>query len=806
MPAVPPVIRAAGAWDRHSPDGHGLTINKRRSAKVRAYQAEFGGSFTAAGFAAALRHTAIPDPAPWPRSLPDAVDRLVGREQEIEQLERADARVLVIAGPAGVGKTALATHLAHRVRELLPEAALFVNLRGYDSGPRLDAGAALERMLQELGVPTQQIPADPGERAQLYRTRLAGRRMLVVLDNAATAEQVLPLLPHGRTCLTVITSRSPLPELTARDGIHRLQLGPLSTPAAQTMFAATTAPYRHGDDPAEVAELARLCAGLPLAIRIAAERASARPDTTLPDLIGELRTESALWDALAAQDAEHGDATRAVFSWTYRALPPHAARALRLLALHPGPTIAAGAAAAMTGHAPSTATGILTALVAARLLEPVDAEHYQLHDLIRAHGLGMACAEETETERRAALERVTLYYLRSADAAARAVQSVYTLELPEADEAAAIPETFHDRDGALRWYRTEQPTLLALVRAAAEAGLDRLAWQLPVALLGIHIALNPLDAWLEMSELAVKAARRADDPRAEALARHSLGIGAKAAGQLNRAAGQHRVARDLLDSVGDQQGAAHCAHSLALVQLQQRDLAAARTGFETSLAAARRDNDPVREASALCCLAATVAQLGQPEPAATLAEQSLALHAASRADPYLRVDPLLLLARIHREQGHTDQAAAVLDQCGTLAGDLEHPALTRAVLLERAELASAQGEHEHALELYWTYAHIQRSSGDRPHQVAALDGAGRTLRALGRLPEALEAHRGAVELGRGLGQPWPLALSLAHLAEALAAAAQPEPAAATGTEAITLLSTFPDPQAEDLRTRMRALS
>jgi tetratricopeptide (TPR) repeat protein len=781
-----------------------LTKNKKRAQHVRARMAERGESFTAAMFAAALRHDE-PVGAPAPRQLPDDVHHFVGRAGELEQLTSAEAGVLLVAGPAGVGKTALATRLAHRILERFPDGQLFINLRGYDSGPPLGAPAALARILWALGLAPQEIPADLRERTLLYRSRLAGLRMLVVLDNAAAPEQVQPLMPDTPACLTVITSRSRLPQLTSRGGIHRLDLGLLSEPQAQAMLSATTAAYRHGDDPAQVAELARLCAGLPLAVRIAAERAGARPGTALPDLISELRAESALWDALSSQPGERPEAVRAAFSWTYRALPADAAHLLRRLALHPGPHLGIPAAAAVSGQNLETTRDALELLVGAHLLEPAGQGRYQFHDLLRAHALGQASTEESDSERRAALERLALWYLRSADGAARTVQSVFAPVLGEFAGQTPAPATFNDRDEALRWYRLEQPNLLAVVRAVAAAGLDRIAWQLPVALLGIHVAVNTLQDWLEMSEIAVQAARRLKDPRAEALCLESLGIAAKAAGQLQRAAEHHRSARDLFHAAGDHLGAAYCAHSLALVHLQQRDLLRARAGFEASLAAARRHRDGAREAAALCCLAYTAADLGGLQEAADLAEQSLTVHAASGADLYLRVDPLLLLARIRREQGRLAQAAAIIERCDTAAAGLGNSALTRAVLLERAELARARDKNARALELYWAYANTRRSGGDRPQHAIALDGVGRALRALGRLPEAVEAHHGAVELSRAAGQSWQSALALVHLAEVLAQTDQPERADAAGTEALALLANFRDPHAERLRTRLRAM-
>ena len=275
---------------------------------------------------------------------------------------------------------------------------------------------------------------------------------------------------------------------------------------------------------------------------------------------------------------------------------------------------------------------------------------------------------------------------------------------------------------------------------------------------------------------------------------------------MQQAAEQHQAARDLFGSLGDHVGAAHCAHSLALVYLQQRDLPRARAGFEQSLAAARQHGDGARECAALCCLAYAAAGLGEPQAAEALAEQSLAVHATSGADRYLGVDPLLLLARIHREEGRLGAAAAALDRADAAAAGLSHRALALAALLERAELAHAEGDDEHALELYWEHAAVHRSGGDLLQRAAALDGAGRALRARGRLPEALEAFQRAAELSRGPGHCWQSAVALVHAAEVLADTDRPERAVETGAEALALLAGFGDPHAEELRTRLRALS
>jgi hypothetical protein len=256
------------------------------------------------------------------------------------------------------------------VRHRFPDGQLHVNLRGYDPGEPVTATEALHRFLAALGVPPASVPPDPDAAAALYRSLLADRRMLIVLDNAHSTAQVRPLLPGTAHSLAIVTSRGRLTGLAIRDGAHRLTLGTLPEPEAVALLRTVTAGYRPADDPARLAELARLCARLPLALRIAAERAATHPHLTLDDLIAELRDESAVWDALSAgAGEEEADGIRTVFAWSYRALPPDAARLFRLLGLHPGPEFGLHAAAALAGTGIPRIRQLLDILAGAHLLE-----------------------------------------------------------------------------------------------------------------------------------------------------------------------------------------------------------------------------------------------------------------------------------------------------------------------------------------------------------------------------------------------------------------------------------------------------
>lgn len=371
-----------------------------------------------------------PDPtfALVPRQLPGDVHGFVNRLGEMEVLSNhlrdegpeggARSPIHVITGTAGVGKTALALHWAHRVREHFPDGQLYVDLRGYGAGSSIEPDQVLNRFLRALDVPADAVPPDIDSRSALFRSLLAERCVLILLDNAATAAQVRPLLPA-----VLVTSRDRLSGLVAREGARRLTVRTLEPAEAVELLEHVTERHRPRDDLHEVSELARLCGRLPLALRIAAERAAGRPHMPLGALIQDLRDESALWDALATDDEEEADAVRTVFAWPYRALPEETARQFRLLGLHPGDDFDSAAAAALSGLPVRRARRVLDSLVGAHLVEQADPDRYRFHDLLRSYAWDQARQKESPKGRQEALTRLVTWYLRTADVAARAVDS-----------------------------------------------------------------------------------------------------------------------------------------------------------------------------------------------------------------------------------------------------------------------------------------------------------------------------------------------------------------------------------------------
>lgn len=751
---------------------------------------------------------------PVPRQLPGDVSGFVGRAAELAELDAllhdgdgpdGSVSVALIAGTAGVGKTSLAIRLAHSLSGNFPHGQLFVNLRGYDTGPPLAPASVLERFLRALGVPGPAIPTGLEERAELYRSLLAGKQILVVLDNAATVGQVRPLLPGTAGCLTVVTSRHRLSGLAVRDGARRITLGMLAEQESADLITAATRGYRTGDDPARIAELARLCARLPLALRIAAERAATHPLLDLSELTAQLRDESTLWEALSSPDEEEADAVRTIFAWSYRTLPPPAARLFRLLGLHPGPDFSVQAAAALSGQEVRQVRSLLDLLAGAHLIESTVAERYQFHDLLRAYAIDQAHQEETPEDQRAVLQRIATWYLHTADAASAATQTFYPSVLAPEQSRPAPVVGFHGRQDALAWHQSEQTNLLAVARAAAQAGLDEIAWQLPATLHGIHAARNAFDDWQAMACIGLEAAQRLGDQRAQALMHDTLGIAGKDSRHLAQAAEHHQAALDLRTRIGDQAGVAESANGLGLVHLWRHELADSRTRLEQALAFYQRHGPRLRTGLALHNLAYAAADLGERDQATRSANQALAIYRETEADHYLPASALLILARLAREVGDHTQAEGRLVEATALLESSGSPAMKAALRLEQATLHRAQGHHDQALETYWACETLQRSIGNRTGQAHAYDGIGQTMRALGRLQEAIDFHTMAARILRDPPQPWDLAQTLAHLADALADNDQPDQASNHRAEALTLLAPFSDPQATALRQRLQQL-
>ncbi|MFV2011263.1 ATP-binding protein [Micromonospora sp. LOL_027] len=510
-------------------------------------------------------HVRVTDvPLPPPRQLPPATKGFIDRELHIRQLDSlldetdlrtSDGRLPVVtistvSGSAGVGKTALAVHWAHRVRARFPDGDLYINLRGYDAVPPLTPQEALDGFLRALNVPPEKIPTDLPGRTALYRSLTDGRRMLVLLDNASTAEQVRPLLPASPTCMVIITSRDRLSGLAVRDGAIRAVLDVLTDDDSIRLLRETTSPERIDAEPAAAVRLAALCSRLPLALRIVADRAVSDPDMSLADLVTELEEENGRLDALSVPGDELS-AVRTVVSWTYRSLDPPVARTFRLLGLHPGADVSFSAVAALTGRPVSEARRHLDSLVGLHLLTRIVGHRYRLHDLLRLYAAERAQADEPPAEAKAGLARMFDWHL------VRAYDS-YRKILPQGRPIPGLTGVtadgrppFATLDEALRWSEQERLNVLDVIRLAHDTGHCDVTWKLAAASMAFFERRSYWRAWIDSHLLALDCTRHLADRSAEGFMLLLLGDAWWDRSEIDEALRYYSEARDAAQQVGD---------------------------------------------------------------------------------------------------------------------------------------------------------------------------------------------------------------------------------------------------------------
>ena len=510
---------------------------------------------------------------PSPAQLPADVADFTGRDEQVKRLsdllsgtgasgDPGAVRIAVVAGAGGLGKTSLAVHAAHRVRRRFPDGQLYVDLLGATAAPLLPADV-LARFLRDLGVDGRDIPVDEDERAARYRTTLARRRMLVVLDNARDAAQVRPLLPGSASSAVLVTTRSRMPDLAST---KLVDLHVLDDDEALQLFVKVVGEERAAAEPEATAELLDACAGLPLAIRICAARLVTRSGWTVRALAGRLHDEHRRLDEMRAGDL----AVRASFQVSFASLPPSTdkqgidpARAFCLLGLWQGPSISSAAAAALFGVPEYSAEDALEVLVDTHLLESVAQDRYRFHDLLRVYAAERAADDLLAAERDAAVTRLLTWYMRTADAGATAVAPQrYNVPLDAAADDDVLPLSFATSEEALAWYDDERANLVAATRQAAGSGLHEIAWRLPAPLFQMFSSRGNWADCIATSRIALESARQAGNRQGEAWILNNLG---DALGFTRHSEGIDYLERSLAirREVGDRMGEAQSANNLA---------------------------------------------------------------------------------------------------------------------------------------------------------------------------------------------------------------------------------------------------
>jgi tetratricopeptide (TPR) repeat protein/transcriptional regulator with XRE-family HTH domain len=708
--------------------------------------------------------------APVARQLPSAVSRFVGRADELaaltgllEEANGVSGAVVIaaIAGTAGVGKTGLATQWAHQVADRFPDGQLYVNLRGYDPGPPVSPADALAAFLRALGVPGRDIPAEMGERAARYRSLLAGRRILILLDNARDADQVRPLLPGTAGCLAVLTSRDSLAGLVARDGARRIELDVLPLPDAVSLLRGLVG-ARMDADPGAASVLAELCCRLPLALRVAAELAAARPRVSLAGLAAELADQQRRLDLLDA-GGDQATAIQTVLSWSDQQLDPAAARAFRLLGLHPGPDVDAHAMAALTVTAPQEASRRLGRLARAHLIQPTTPGRYGMHDLLRRYAADRAVITMTLQEREEARARL-LDFLQCTAIRAEALcqRETRSTAIARYRSAAYTAPEFTNSDQAQAWLHAERPTLLACLDQVTAEGQQARVSALTA---GLAHLLRTDGPWAEARvrhATAAHAAHDLGDRLGHAHALLCMGDVCQLAGDTAAAAQAQFRAGEMFRDLGDDLGLANALQKLGYHQMLAGDSQAAKT-----LAEARdifRDlRDRLGLASTLISLAEMQRLSGKFADAAATAAEAAAIF-GELGDRTGRAHALLRLGLIQSVTDSYLTAAQSFSEALTIYREAGIRIGQANALQLIGEVQCVTGDHELALNNLTQAGKTFRDLGNRRGEAVALLRLGEARYAVGDYDAAARHLTEALAVFRDHGEPISQASALAALA------------------------------------------
>ncbi len=642
-----------------------------------------------------------------PRQLPAPIGRFVGRTAELKQLTgrldvpaTPDGTVVIsaIGGTSGIGKTALAVHWARRVADRFPDGQLYVNLRGFDPGAApMDPADAIRGFLDAFEVAPQRIPVGVDAQAALYRSLLSGKRVLVVLDNARDTSHVRPLLPGSPGCVVVVTSRNRLAGLVTAEGAHPLTLELLSAGEAVDLLTSRLGAARVRAEPEAVDEIVTRCARLPLALAVVAARAASHTTFPLAALAADLREAQGGLDTFDGGDPATD--LRTVFSWSYEALSTDAARLFRLLGLHPGPDIAAPAAASLAGAPLRRVRASLAELSRAHLVAEDTPNRFSFHDLLRAYATELVHTLDSDSDRRAALYRVLDHYLHTAHAAALVLDPYRHPITPDPVRPGVAPEMIADRPAALTWFAAEQLVLLAALDRAARAGCDRYTWQLAWALADILEWRGYWEDWATTQHAALAAAQRLDDPAGRAHAHRHLSGAHMRLGHLDNAHDHLLRALELDAGRGDNAGQAYTHRSLAklfgLQGLHAEALSHARQALDLCRAAGHRPG----EARALYMVGWKHAQLGDHEQAHTTFQQALVL-LQQVGDRYGQAFAWDGLGFTHHHLGHHQKATTCYHQALSRYRDIGDRYVEAETLTRLGETRHAAGNHDSAKDAW----------------------------------------------------------------------------------------------------------
>ncbi|QFZ19236.1 AfsR/SARP family transcriptional regulator [Saccharothrix syringae] len=665
-----------------------------------------------------------------PRQLPAAPASFVGRHDELARLDAAlegasrTSRTMVIsaiAGSGGMGKTWLALHWAHRYADRFPDGQLFVDLRGFspDREP-MNPAVAVRGFLDALGVEPSRVPVAPHAQAALFRSLIADKRVLLVLDNAADTAQVVPLLPGTDSCLVLVTSRNQLSGLISAHGAAHLMLDALPDDEARALLAARLGRARVNTEPQAVEELIRLCGGLPLALSVIAARAGMRPGVPLGAFAAELRDLG-----LQALDEDPAAGISTVLSWSHRALTREQAAVFALLGIAPGPDIGLHAAANLTGLSPGATRSVLRELEQASLVGRDARGRYRMHDLVRRYAGEAARRDLPEADRDAALRRVIDFYVQTAHTGHRLLDPHATPVKMDPPVPGCRPLPLEDDPAAMEWFQAEHGCLLAAQHAAAAIDWSPPVWRLALVMTSFHVRRGHLNDNLRLWQEALVAADRAADPATRVLVLRNIGFAYAKLTRHDEAMAHLERAIALARESGDSFLLAHTHIALAWAWELDDEWARALEHSLKALEVLRTmEGSSAREAVALNMAGWYSAKMEQYDHAQEYCEAALVLHRRNE-DRNGIAATLDSLAYIAHRTGRSAQSLAMYQEALGIFRDLEH-----------------------------TYGAVE-----------SLEGMGHPLAALGRPEEARAAWLEAIDMYRAQQRDHLAARVEVHLVE-----------------------------------------
>ncbi|MGW4828909.1 tetratricopeptide repeat protein [Amycolatopsis japonica] len=660
-----------------------------------------------------------------------------GRTRELAELDAALTGskagwgpLAVVEGMGGVGKTSLVVHWARQAADRFPDGTLFANLRGYGPSAPVVPAMVLAGFAQALGASAEQVSADEDAVAGLYRSLLADRRVLVVLDNAASAEQVRPLLPGASGCAVMVASRAALPGLRVTDGAVTVALAPMPEREAVSLVRGVVGEAIADAEAGMVAELVALCGGLPLAVRVAACRAAAARHGGVAGVVAELGNERDRVAGLSVSGDERSG-VQSVFDVSYQRLSAQQARVFRLLGLHPGPEFGVPAVAALTGLDEKPAYRILEDLADLHLVEPVGFRRYRLHDLLHAYAVTRAESDEPGESQERAVSAVLTWYAQAADLADRAAYP--NNPRPQIKLPRVLPVPEFEREEALAWLDIELPTLTAAACLAEREGV----WAAAVVLAGVHHVVTPRPRALWPSRLAaetagVAAARAGGFRRAEALLLVRLSDSHRMAQSYEEACVYGERAMEVSHELDDTVAICDAVSGLGRIRLSQQryeealeyyldalpisratgkprveaviecnlsEIRIALGQYEQALEHAERElvlrreaGDRLGEAYALYGIAVARWMLGEHQAAIETGERAVELFSTSGAVNRFALGALEMLAAVHTELGQRDQAVTALRAAHSVMVEFGDPRADEVALRLRESHAAAPPE------------------------------------------------------------------------------------------------------------------